>query len=130
MVSGFLSETWALSAPHPAWSHGRLLRGAASQSPSISVSLWDTRMHTCTHVHTHTHPSGSVRSWQRVLCVPGLGSHVSGITDQKGCCDVAAGPKPLGGFLCTWLGLCGGCNPCEPLQHPEPGPPSHLRDRG
>lgn len=128
MVSGFLLEPWALSAPHLAWSHGHLLSGAASQSPSISVSLWDTRMHTCTH--THTHPSGSVCSWRWVLCVPRLSSHVSGTMHHKGYCDVAAGPEPLGGSLCTWPGLCWGRNPCEPLQRPEPGPPSHLQDRG
>lgn len=105
-------------------------RGSLSVPLYLRQSLGHTHAHMYTRAHTHTHPSGSVRSWQRVLCVPGLGSHVSGITDQKGCCDVAAGPEPLGGFLCTWPGLCGGCNPCEPLQHPEPGPPSHLRDRG
>lgn len=84
--------------------------------------------HTCTH--THTHPSGSVCSWRWVLCVPRLSSHVSGTMHHKGYCDVAAGPEPLGGSLCTWPGLCWGHNPCEPLQRPEPGPPSHLQDRG
>lgn len=84
------------------------------------------------HMHARVHTHSRLR-----LCVlllagikSGLGSHVSGIMDQKGCCDVAAGAEPLGGFLCTWPGLCSCSKPCESLQRPEPGLPSHLRDRG
>ena len=101
-------------------------------SLSVPLYLRQSLGHTHAHMytHTHTHPSGSVCSWRWVLCVPRLSSHVSGTMHHKGYCDVAAGPEPLGGSLCTWPGLCWGHNPCEPLQRPEPGPPSHLQDRG
>lgn len=122
MVSGFLSEPWALSAPHPAWSHGRLLRGAASQSPSISVSLWDTRMHTCTHARTHTHTP-------QALCAPGSGYYAylawaatsPGSRTRKGVVTWQLGPSPWEASSARGWGCAGAVTPVNHCSVPSQG---------
>lgn len=96
--------------------------------PLLPVSFWDTRMYTHARVHTHS---------RLRLCVlllagikSGLGSHVSGIMDQKGVVIVAAGAEPWEASSVRGQGCAHAQNSCESLQRPEPGLPSHLRDRG